>query len=56
MVDESKQIRRNAKHLSLKMADKGQAPLVARIATALFYGLCSFLIVVINKSVLTRFR
>ncbi|KAJ7386377.1 hypothetical protein OS493_008500 [Desmophyllum pertusum] len=38
------------------MADSKRAAVLYRLSTALFYGICSFLIVVINKTVLTTFK
>lgn len=38
---------------SVTVSRSTQAPLVMRVLTALFYGLASFLIMVVNKNVLT---
>ena len=38
------------------MAEGKRASIFFRMTTALFYAVCSFVIVVINKTVLTTFR
>ncbi|PFX15085.1 UDP-N-acetylglucosamine/UDP-glucose/GDP-mannose transporter [Stylophora pistillata] len=38
------------------MAEGKRATVLTRVLTALFYGVCSFLIVVINKTVLTTYK